>query len=268
MARRLGGGARERLKRAARKVLPGLAGAGVSTITSPVGGAATTAALEGAIDAVGHDFFTAQLSAAQERRSRACFEEARRRIWERRAAGDSPSEWVVTPTEGPLRSLEVLEAGLWSAREQFEERKIKHLAALLEYVFYSTSGPSDAHHFLEAGAQLSYRQIVLLSLFGTDQERSRLPDKAWGASVTWTDMGLFMEADDLADRHMLADDKFRLIGNYAEINPRRTQVSIEGSLLYQAMALDEVERADRDAVIKQLELVHTIVLGDRPPSTM
>lgn len=59
----------------------------------------------------------------------------------------SPRRWVLTALAGNrLGSVEVLEHGLQRARDEFEERKLKHMAALLAYVFFEpqfTAG--DAH---------------------------------------------------------------------------------------------------------------------------
>jgi hypothetical protein len=171
------------------------------------------------------------------------------------ASGEQPAEWVFTAAAGErMGSVEILEHGLQRARDQFEERKLKHLAALLAYLFYEDQfGPADAHRFLELGGRLSYRQLLLLSIFADDEIRAELPGQLLSPGMSWTMMGLLLEIQQLAVERAIVTDG-HLVSSYHEVNLAHTKSLVLGSVLHSGMRLKEVDAEARAAVVDDLTL--------------
>jgi hypothetical protein len=238
-------------------------------VGQPVAGAAAGQIITRTLQA-GHDaFFARHLAPDERRRADYLYREARRQIWERMACGEQPAEWVRSAIAGDrLASVEVLEHGLQQARDQFEERKLRHLAALLAYVlYYHEFTAADAHRFLELGGRLSYRQLLLLSIFSDDEARVKLPDRRLGGSVFWGQMAIALEIQELAAERAIVSDEGVFLSAYDQVNLARTRSLLLGSVLDMGMALQSADARDRPSVISDLNRMWPVLPRNDPPSS-
>lgn len=256
-----------RLRRTARDAASGAVAVGAGAATgSPVVAALITPMVEQAFDAAQSSFYARPLSPEERRRAERVLRTAHEYVFNRRASGDAPAEWVLRNTDEPRAApIEVLEAGLLRARDEFEEKKLDHLGHLLGWLlFHPNLSAADAQHFLALGSSLRYRQTVLISLFADDAARRSLPDEQWGDAVAWADMALIMETAQLVDAGILLHEGgIHGPGSFQNINPSRLSVLLHGSVLYEGMDLRRVSQLDRDDVLAQLQHVHKIVLKSR-----
>jgi hypothetical protein len=189
---------------------------------------------------------------------------AHKYVYNRRAAGHAPAAWVMEgPGEPRAAPIEVLEAGLLRARDQFEEKKLDHLGHLIGWLFFQDSlSASDAQHFLALAASLRYRQLVLVSLLADEDCRTGVPDKQWEGSVMWKDMGLKMETAQLVNEGILLHEGgIHGPGSFANINPARLTVLMQGSVLHEGMDLRSVSASDRTDLLYQLQQVNVVVVS-------
>ena len=232
-------------------------------VAGPVAGVVVGTAVEQSFGLVHDAFFARSLSPDEARRAEIVFEAARKRVFNRLAHGDAPADWVTdTGIGGRASSIEVLEAGLWRARDEFEERKLEHLAALLAWLLFQPNlSAEDAHHFLALAARLRYRQLLLIAVLADDEQRSTLPDKQWEASMLWKDMALVMEAAELAHEGViLHEGEIHSGTSYENINLARMTVLLQGSVLHEGMELADADPVARAALIEHINGIGVIVV--------
>jgi hypothetical protein len=246
-----------------------LVGAGAAIASgSPVAGALVASTVEEAFGVVGEALLARSLSPDEERRIAQVLKVAHDYVFNRRAAGDPTAPWVITGLdEARATPVEVMEAGLLRARDQFEEKKLHHLGHLLGWLMFQPNlSAADAQHFQALAARLRYRQLVLASVLYDEETRTQLPDTQFGDAVGWTDMGLIMEVAELVNEGILLHEGgLHGPGSFSNINLRRVEVLMQGSVLYDGMNLKNVDAAEKAKVFDHLKHIHVIRIPGRNP---
>jgi hypothetical protein len=234
-----------------------LGGAAVGAVVAhPVAGAAAGQAISRSLQAGHEAFFARRLAPDERRRAEILYQESKREIWQRFASGEQPADWVCTAIAGDrLASVEVLEHGLHEARDQYEERKIRHVAALLAFLFFNHElRTADVHHYMALAGRLTYRQLVLIAIFANDPAQRHFPNETL-LETGWIqrrDIGLVLELAGLANEAILFHDDIH-VASFQNMNLAQMRVLLQGRLLYEGMKLNSVDADSHAATMAELE---------------
>jgi hypothetical protein len=160
-------------------------GGALGLIGGPVGvaaGAASGVVVTRALKHVGAEIQKRLLAPRQRIRAGAAFAVAADEINERLHAGEDARDDGFFQESGQRSSAEeLLEGVLLHAATEYEERKVPYLGRLYaSLAFRADVTPAQAHFLLRLADQLTYRQYVMLAIFGsTHAERVEL---AWQVS--------------------------------------------------------------------------------------
>lgn len=151
---------------------------------------------------------------------------------------------------------EVLEGVLLKARGSYEEKKIPYLGRLYASIaFFDEISPGMANHLVELASQLTYRQFVLLAIFGSANEGMRdggyrNDQDAFGA-LGIEGRGLLTEAYELYQRGLLSGGGSAWIA-LVDVNPRKARPIGSGQLLFRMMELGKIPDQDRRDIVRVL----------------
>jgi hypothetical protein len=176
---------------------------------------------------------------------------------ERLSAGERLREdgFFDEDSSGRSRADELLEQVIHEVCDDFEERKTRHFGYLLASLAFRSDIGSEHGHFLAAlAADLTYGQLVLVSL---------LHQTPYGTLPLWEALHPFDyqshavagQVFDLAVRGVLFRTDGHPVREYSEADPARMRVGVSGHLLFELMHLDRVSAEDLDRARKQVEAV-------------
>jgi hypothetical protein len=207
------------------------------------------------------------------KRAGAAYVYAAQRISERMNAGEKPRNdgFFEGNEEGRSAADALLDGVLSHAAETYEEQKIRHIGYLYASIaFRSDIPPAYANLLLKVVQELTYRQLVSMTLFGNPHHRKRLDDMdimreegRWGSPAA----GMSLEIDGLV--------RLRLIGLPSEpgaANPQfewefhppsesglqefaalgRVRPTRVGRTLFEIAELHRIPEADRLQVLNQI----------------
>jgi hypothetical protein len=256
------------------------AGAMVGLIGGPPGaaaGAVTGFVISKALRRIGLEVHDRLLVARQQERVGAALGVMSQDTAEGLANGQGPRAdgFFDAPTGGGHRSdaEEVLEGTLRAAADANEERKLRHIAAIFPYVALRTDVSSaDAHWLVKIAEQLSWRQMVVLSIMSGPpterleaqplaERRNSLSDEARGRRCA--SPALAEEVEDLGRLGLLgqrmadgeivrAGATIMAVGDYWNVPMADWRLTPPGRLLSRAARLSEIDQDTRELVIDML----------------
>lgn len=227
---------------------------------------------------------------------------ARDEISARIISGDEPREQL-RDTSGGGRSPaeELVEAVLLTAADTYEERKLPHLAHLLAaIVFEPDLTPAHQNQVIAMAEELSYRQLVALSVYAEIQDPYRAPG-FWGESTSFQEesselrsvridvLGLFHRglvevsrrertvrkekpyrpptgrrgtSQSWRPQHETVKEELPWPAIPGEVNLRTVRLTDDGRRLVRMMRLDQIPDADR----QNLFLEHVLVPSEEDAS--
>jgi hypothetical protein len=163
-----------------------------------------------------------------------------------------------TLPDGRNASRELVEGVVLAARQQFEERKIRHLGYLFANVAYDSNlDAALANHSIGQAEKLSWRQFVLLAALGR-KDRMVLPDGDISDDPgEWNAWGVRRELMDLyEDRYIGAPSprtaKYGL--PYPSSSLRDLRLAHGGQLLHHLLSLDTIRDEEVAAIHNGLRL--------------
>jgi hypothetical protein len=193
------------------------------------------------------------------------------------ANGGSPrvDGFFDAPSEGGQRSDadEVLEGTLRAAADAYEERKLRHIAAIFPSVALRTDiSSADAHWLVRIAEQLSWRQMVVLSIMSAPPpdrlEAQRLVEREGSRSDEvrgrrCSSPALAEEIEDLGRLGLLgqwmadgevvrAGATIMAVGDFWNVPMKDWRLTPPGRLLSDAARLNEIDQHAREVVIDML----------------
>lgn len=238
-----------------------VAGAGVGLVVAgPVGaiiGAVTTPVLT--------DVLHRMLSRNEKSRIEKVADLAKQQIQEKIKAGVKPT---VNAESEKVKDL--FEGTLLAAKDAYEEKKIPLLANLFASAPFSQTPINNLVQALISAEQLSYRQLCVLSVIGTENN--------WGKLSTLADKPLFhgsssrgLSSYPLPETQGIYEDLNNLMvlgiigqvfsedagpavaSGSALISPSKLRLMYPGLLLYDAMQLESIDKKDYQEIVDILK---------------
>ena len=161
---------------------------------------------------------------------------------------------------------ELLEAVLRRAAETYEERKLPYLSRIFTAVAHDPGVPAaDAQYLVGVANDLTYRQLVALSVLGRHNEHEEALISATVNQTEGTaerDPGLRLEIVDLINRQLVGvGDQFSAsavadplegLGPRDRIGFGQLRLLPAGQLLVRLMGLESIDRKERDGWLREL----------------
>lgn len=153
---------------------------------------------------------------------------------------------------------ELFEGILIKAKNEAEEKKIKHIGAIFgNAIFVEDISPDDVNHLLSLVDRLTYRKMCVMAFYNRIQDlnsRDIMDDSfSWYPNIklqltTRATLQDILELDGLGimDLNLLTPSHIHLM-------PRRHTLSELGKKYYQLMSLDEIDISDIEPIINALE---------------
>jgi hypothetical protein len=247
------------------------AGGAVGLLGGPlgvVGGAVAGVAVTRVLMRVGSELHERLLGPRQRVRVGAAFAFAADEIQSELNAGAIPRQDGFFESDGEHRPKadELLEGVLLHAANAFEERKVKHLGWLYAgFAFDPTISPAYANLLLRLADRMTYRELVILALLGTDEHEHALAslDVATSEGSARRTDSIVAELTDLGQMGVIGilqvDDGTIVApqatiggGNFRNLPLAKTRPTSLGRDLYRLMQLDRVPREDLQEVTREL----------------
>jgi hypothetical protein len=149
---------------------------------------------------------------------------------------------------------EIYEGILLAAQREHEEKKVQFLANLLvNFAFYPIVDKSMANLLIKLGKAITYRQMCIISIFGRTNEFELRKENYRGLEeIKFTVISLLEEIADLWKQEILTSSAPGLKG-MTSINPSKMMLQGMGTLLYELMELQEIDKADIELVVLLLK---------------
>jgi hypothetical protein len=248
------------------QVVGQLAGAAVGILAGSLVGAGTGAVLGEALSRVGVELHTRLLAPRQGARAAGALAVATVKVEERLKAGDEPRRdgFFDRGPDGRADAEEVLEGTLLTAANAYEERKVPLIGRLwANLAFDATVSARHANYLLRLADRLTYGQLVALAFFQEAQsgeyEAALIGLQGSGPLPSPALLG---ELDDLGsarllglrqtDGSVIAPAQAWNPNNWSKTNLAQAALMPVGERLWRLMELNEIPRADLDAVLSEL----------------
>jgi hypothetical protein len=147
---------------------------------------------------------------------------------------------------------ELLEGVSVVAEDAYEERKVPYIGFLYStFVFDAEISPARANQMLALAERLTYRQLVLLAILATDDDRQRLGKPSSKASAeTPEQLGIRAELLNLVQSSLAWVDR----GNEwpytaVQLDLTKTEPFAAGQWLVHGMQLDRIPANDREDLV-------------------
>jgi hypothetical protein len=197
------------------------------------------------------EFIAQQLAPREVGRVAVAYNTAVISMMERLRAGERVRDDGFFPGAGEARGSfahVALEGVLLKARDTYDQRKAERLGELYAWLaFHPEISPSHGNFLIELANRLTYTQLLLLGVF--DQSPPWLPDWQSTGAFTPLEMGFVAEIEELGRQELVLRDDNRPVLTFTDVNPRQLKTVLNGSLLCEAMHLDEAESEDWDELI-------------------
>jgi hypothetical protein len=151
--------------------------------------------------------------------------------------------------DGRSEGEEILEGVLLHARDAYEERKVRYLGYLFASIaFHKELSAAQANQLLALADRLTYRQLVLLSIFAADEERARLRDGDYreaSQSLTSPLISVLTDVYELHGHGLVGFDMPNAMLGVTDVNPRHMVAQGTGGILAAAMMINLIPEEDR-----------------------
>jgi hypothetical protein len=261
------------------KMIGGVGGAAVGlALGVPLAGALISPYFTNCLETVGKEVMSRQLGPRQEVRAGAAIILAAQAMKARSDRGDQPrqDDFFDQSDGGCAAADEVTEAALNAAINSFEERKVPYVANLLANVCYdSRVDRAMCHALIEMANKLSYRSLVLLSIFCDVTREVDGQSRGYDPISTET-QGLLIEVYGLIQLGLVSmvskdNSGYFMITSPRGINPTSVRSETIGYLLTKLMQIENIGSADgtRITISRQLDASsnssepNTVISGGR-----
>lgn len=234
-------------------VLGAVLGGVVGGIPGAISGAIAGSAIEITLTKIGEEISKRQLSKSEARRIGTVYSLASKIITTKIEAGKTlrNDDFFTNEFNGRTTAEEVLEATLLSAQRDAEEMKAEYYARLFSNIAFDTSiSRAMANHLVKISHQLTFRQIIILSVIGRNQKHSLIStfkQTPYSNVFGLVNVTLASEILDLYRKSLLSSSNAIL--DSAGINPANLSVTGYGALLFNLM---ELMRIDGDEYVESL----------------
>lgn len=155
-------------------------------------------------------------------------------------------------------AADLLDGVLVRARDSYEQRKAQRLGELLAFlVTHPDISPGHAHHLLRLTDRLTYQQLLFLGALA-QRDRFSLPDWTSTGAMTWRETGTVSVLLELAHEELLVRADHRAVQSFTDINPSQLRPALNGTILVEAMNLEEAEEEDWIEVLDALRRLGTV----------
>lgn len=231
------------------------------TPATVIGGAAAGAALTRVLKKVGSDIKQRLIGPREEIRAGAAFTYAITGISEGISSGLvlREDEFFTKNNNGErIPAEEILEGVLLKARDAYEEKKVKLLGTLYASIAFTPAiSPSYANQLINLAGQLTYRQLVALSIalhqltgesiLANTDFRNNEDAKA---SLGINGVSLLTEIYELYQRGLIHGSDGSAWISLVDVNPGGMRVQGTGSVLATHMRLDTLDRGEFKEFLK------------------
>lgn len=250
----------------ASEVAGGISAAAIGLFVGDGAGAVTGAAsaplLIDGLRRVGRDIRRRVLSGREEIRVGVALSYAAASIRARLDAGSLPRSdgfFEQQASAGRSSADEVLEGILFVAQRQYEERKLPFIGHLFASIAFDDQiSPQAAHALLRLIERLSYRQLVLLALFGSNTEENPFGLRAemYGPGADEDAPSLGHEIFELHQLSLVyrktGEDSAGAVFGPTEVGPAQTQLEGLARILFRAARLKDVSAGELDEMATSL----------------
>lgn len=154
---------------------------------------------------------------------------------------------------------ELLEGVLLKARDSYEEKKIAHLGVLYANIAFSKISASQANQLITLAGQLTYRQLVLLAISVSDEQKAKLEQKTYRENMNESadrlgqeGISILTDAYDLYHRGLLATGNGHAWISMGDIAPGLLIPNGIGATLTAMMNLPAIPYEDRREILERL----------------
>lgn len=226
-----------------------LAGAGIgAVIAGPVGvagGAIAGTAIEKVIQRIGQEIQERFLSKSESRKIGTVYSCAKEKIEVNLKSGKNlrNDDFFSQKVNDRSSSEEILEATIFAAQHEHEEKKLPYLANLYANInFDPTINRQMANQLIKVASDITYRQLVILYVIGAYQLNPQLVPKRRNTEFNsirgYEKISIASEIFDLY-RHSLVFSK-KVILDTSGFTPSLLEISGNGALLYNLMELSTI----------------------------
>ena len=174
-------------------------------------------------------------------------------------AGEDPRDdgFFESDASGRTPGEELLEGVLLHAADAYDERKVRHLGWLYSSIAFDPHvTPADANFLLHVADRLTYRQLMALVLFGTEEYEPAVLalDVARGEGDARSGEAVIAELNDLASENLLGllqdDGRVGSLfgayggGDFGSLPLASARPTLLGADLVRLMRLDRIPRDD------------------------
>lgn len=234
---------------AAGAVDGGILGGAIGGPEGAIAGSLVTTAIEHMFQRMGKEIEKRTLAPLEEQRIGAVYSKAKEILEEKISHGEIPrnDNFFEASDSGRPASEELLEGTLLAAQREHEEKKTVYLSRLYANIlFHPEISRPIANHLIKIAEQLTYRQIVILSVTGfMCQARSMTP------SINFFKKGAYRSVSGVENVTIAAEIfemyQMSLLGSSeaildsAGINPNALSLIGYGAHLYKLMNLGSLE---------------------------
>lgn len=230
------------------------------TPVTVIGGAAAGALLSQVLKKVGSDIKQRLIGPREEIRVGAAFTYAITGISEKISSGQTLREdgFFTENSNKRIPAEEILEGILLKARDSYEEKKVKLLGTLYASIAFTPAiSPSYANQLINLAGQLTYRQLVALSIamhqltgksiLANINFRSNEDAKS---SLDMNGVSLLTEIYELYQRGLIHGSDGSAWISLVDVNPGGMRLQGTGSVLASHMRLDTVDPGEFEEFLK------------------
>lgn len=163
--------------------------------------------------------------------------------------------------EGKRTSAEELYEGiLIKAKNEFQEKKIKHVGAIFaNCIFTKDVTPEDVNHLLSAVEKLTYRKLRIIALYGKKEyifpERNIMKDPyIWYDNISFSlsTRAVLQDIFELGNFGIIDFQRLH-VTDHLSLTPERFQLTDLGEQYFELMGLDEISPQEMEPEIDAIE---------------
>lgn len=225
-------------------------GAGIGTLVAgpvgAIGGALAGTVIEKVFSKIGADIKERVLSKSESKKIGSIITIASKKIQAKIKSGKQlrNDDFFEEKVDDRSPAEEILEATLFAAQREYEERKLPYLANLYANInFDSSINRGMANQLIKIAESLSYRQLVIMRVLGayqtkTIQNAPPLRSKKTGVIQGYENISIASDILELYHNNLLFSNA--VIFSVADIIPAELIISGNGALIYNLMDLSQM----------------------------
>lgn len=229
-------------------------GAGIGTLVAgpfgAIGGALAGTVVERIFSKIGSDIKERMLSKSESKKIGSVITMASEKIRVKIKSGKQlrNDDFFDEKIDDRSPAEEILEATLFAAQREYEERKLPYLANLYTNINFDPSIKRGmANQLIKLAESLSYRQLVMMRVIGayqtkTIQNAPPLRGKRDGVIQGYQNISIASELLELYRNNLIFSKS--VIFSVADIIPAELNISGNGALIYNLMELPQMEFDD------------------------